>query len=83
MEKFMRFNYLRENLLFELIEIEKLQMVLNCPYGCYVMKTAAEMSDQQNCRLIKSAIVKVYPILHQKKLQMRWDEIISICELLE
>lgn len=47
MERFMRVDYLRENLLFELTEANKLQMLLNCPYGCYVLKTAAEMSSRE------------------------------------
>jgi len=60
----MRIEYLRENLLFEIIEVDKLQMLLNCPYGCYVLKTAAEMSNTMAKNLIKSAVMRVYPLLH-------------------
>jgi hypothetical protein len=54
-------------------------MLLNCPYGCYVLKTAAEMSNIVGKKLINSSVMRVYPLLHQKKLKARWDEIIAIC----
>ncbi|CAG9326353.1 unnamed protein product [Blepharisma stoltei] len=75
MEKCMHFEYLREALAAELLNEEKMKMVLNCAYGCYVVKSAAEFGSQK----LKEGLRKIFNVvshqLHQKKLKSRWIEI--------
>mmetsp|Transcript_31865 Transcript_31865/g.31580 ORF Transcript_31865/g.31580 Transcript_31865/m.31580 type:complete len:377 (-) Transcript_31865:18-1148(-) len=75
MEKCMHFEYLREALAAELLNEEKMKMVLNCAYGCYVVKSAAELGSQR----LKDGLRKIFNAvshqLHQKKLKSRWIEI--------
>mmetsp|Transcript_22937 Transcript_22937/g.22665 ORF Transcript_22937/g.22665 Transcript_22937/m.22665 type:complete len:329 (+) Transcript_22937:148-1134(+) len=77
MEKCIKEERMREEIINELIAEDKLPVLLSCPYGCYVLRTAALESDQKQRERLKNAIDMAIPTLHQKKLKPRWDEILS------
>lgn len=74
-EKFMHIDYLRENLAIELLDDDKLKMLLNCAYGCYVVKSAAQFGSFELKDGLKRTIDSISSQLHQKKLKNRWTEI--------
>jgi len=80
-EKCMRINFLREKFFPELISEEKLQLLLNCPYGCYVLKTAAECGQPSLKSELAKRVKSIMHLLHQKKLKKRWQEIFDLLGL--
>jgi hypothetical protein len=78
MERFMREKRLRDEMIVELLHEDKIQLLLNCPYGCYVVKTAAEFAEPKLKERLRNIILKVRQLLYVKKLAPRWDEIIQI-----
>ncbi|CAG9319711.1 unnamed protein product [Blepharisma stoltei] len=80
MEKCMKEERMREEIINELIADDKMLSLLNCPYGCYVLRTAALESDLKQRERLKNAVNSAISMLHQKKLKQRWDEILSYLE---
>ena len=77
MEKCMKEEKMRHAIVNEFIQEEKLPLLLNCPYGCYVLRTSALESEPLLRNKLRTAIMEVIPQLHQKKLKARWDEILN------
>lgn len=75
LEKCMHFESLRNKMIAEVLEDDKLQMILSSTYGCYILKTAAdlacpELKDQMR---VKASTLK--PFNCQKKLAQKWKGI--------
>lgn len=77
MEKCMIEEKLRRFIIEELISEDKVPLLLNCPYGCYVLRTAALHAETDLKKKLKNVIGSVLPKLQQKKLKSRWDEILK------
>ncbi|CAG9317960.1 unnamed protein product [Blepharisma stoltei] len=77
MEKCLKEERMRREIINELIAGGKIQVLLGCPYGCYVLRTAALEAEPELREGLRRAITAVIPQIHQKKLKPRWDEILS------
>lgn len=77
MEKCIKEERMRKEIVNELITGGKMQVLLGCPYGCYVLRTAALEAEPELRDGLKRAINGAIPGIHQKKLKPRWDEILS------
>lgn len=80
MERCMRVDFLRENLISEVLSEEKLLVLMNCTYGCYVLRTAAEFGSLELKKKLKIILENLKPLLHKKKLKQKWSEIYNILE---
>ena len=77
MEKAMKIENIRCAIIRELINEDKLDLLLGSPYGCYVLRTAALESDRRAKDELATAMSQTTLKLHNSKLQVQWDEIIS------
>lgn len=77
MEKGMKVESIRTAILREIINEDKLDVLLGSPYGCYVLRTAAQESDKAGKSLLAEAMNKTSLRLHNARLKVHWDEIIS------
>ena len=65
------------DMLRELIETDKLMMMMNCVFGYYVMKTAYKTANYNQKKIIQEAINGVLTVLNIKKLLRKWQEFIQ------
>jgi len=77
MEKCLKEVRMRYHIIKELITEGKVSLLLNCIYGCYVLRTAASESDSALKVALNEAIKEAAPNLHQKKLKSRWNQILA------
>lgn len=77
LEKAMKIEIIRKAIIRELINDNKLDLLLGSPYGCYVLRTAALESDYEEKSELRNALSQIAQRLHNTKLQIQWDEIIS------
>jgi len=77
-EKCMHFDYLREKMLPEILSEEKLKLIVNSAYGCYVIKSAAQYGSNQLKQKMRAIINNISNQLHQKKIKTKWQEIQNI-----
>ena len=73
----MKVENIRQAIIRELINDNKLDLLLGSPYVCYVLRTAAYESDKNAKAELFEAINLIAPKLHNGKLQTQWDEIMS------
>jgi hypothetical protein len=78
MEKAMKVEVIRKAIIRELINEDKLDLLMGSPYGCYVLKTAVLESDREEKVDLKRAFEMLGQKLHNSKLQSQWEEIFSI-----
>ena len=76
MEKGMKIEPIRLAILKEIINEDKLDVLLGSPYGCYVLRTAAQESDRKGKEELNEAMTKSTLKLHNARLKVHWDEII-------
>jgi hypothetical protein len=77
MEKGMKIENIRNGILKEIINEDKLDVLLGSPYGCYVLRTAAQECDKRGKSELAEAMNRTSLRLHNARLKVHWDEIIS------
>jgi len=76
-EKCLKEPSMRSMIIHELITENKLPLLMNCPYGCYVLRTAAFEAENELKVLLRQSIFNSMPNITQKKLKSRWEEILK------
>jgi len=76
-EKCLKEPQMRSMILGELIKEEKLSLLLNSTYGCYVLRTAAQEVDESYKSTLKQEIVKSSPSILAKKVNSKWEDILK------
>lgn len=77
MEKGMKIEPIRTAIIKDIIIENKLDILLGSPYGCYVLRTAAQESSKIEKIELGEAMSKSTLRLHNARLKVQWDEIIS------
>jgi len=77
METCFKLENLRHRILEELVNEGKISMLLNNPYGCYVLRTAVIEANDYQKSMLMTILINEMPNLHQKKLKPRWEEIME------
>lgn len=73
-----RADYLTFNdMLAELLDPEKLLMLMNCVFGYYVIKTTYKLANIQQKKRIKDGIDAALSVLNIKKLLRKWQDFIQ------
>ena len=76
-EKCLKHREMREAIVNEIIHDDKLYVLLNSQYGCYVLRTAAQLAEPELKAQLREVIVSKMQQLNQKKLGNRWTEILN------
>jgi len=66
MEKCLKEERMRREIITELLNGGKMQVLLGCPYGCYVLRTAALEAEPELREGLKKVINSAIPGIHQK-----------------
>ena len=65
------------DMLKELLEPEKLLMMMNCVFGYYVMKTVYKTANSRQKKIIQQSINAALTVLNIKKLLRKWQDFIQ------
>ena len=79
-EKCLKEESMRNFIVDELIQEDKIKVLLSSPYGCYVLRTAVKCADEDLRRKLKPFIIESMNNVSYKTLKNRWEEILSYFE---
>ncbi|CAG9328388.1 unnamed protein product [Blepharisma stoltei] len=77
MDKCVKEKRMRRAIINELKSVERMQVLLDNPYGCYFLRTAALEIELDQKEGLKRAVLAAIPLTEQKNYKPRWNEILS------